>query len=84
MTAPLEPQTSYRTWRASWVGAAGTVLTAIGNALNAETGTFLQNFFSTTNIGLLVIGIGLLANGWVARDDKVSSEGHIALKDRPE
>ena len=74
-------QKSFRTTISGSLGGIGLILTAIQLAF-ASPEPFLAALFTGEALTLLVSGLGVLANGLVGRDDKVSSEGEIAPKAR--
>lgn len=75
MTEPLTPEWSWRTLVAgigSFLGLFMMALTVFMPSMPGRFGAF----------GLLLAALSQAYDGWVSRDDRVSSEGHVALKDR--
>ena len=75
MTEPLTPQWSWRTLVAGLASFLGLFLAALAASIDAMPEGYGVG-------GLILAALGQAYNGWVARDDTVSSEGHVAHKDR--
>lgn len=75
MTEPLKEEWSWRTMLAGGTSFLGLFLAALTTMLPV-----MPDSLGTT--GLILAALGQAYNGWVARDDAVSSEGHVAQKDR--